>query len=1140
VEIAANGGRVDVAPGSVIDVAGGRSGGGEVVVRAPRQGNDVAIDRLGGDIRGAREVVVQGQKRYDASSIDSTLTNTMFGEASDWERGSASPVRDRLAAGNPALARLDVAPAMLVKSGGDLAVQADIDLSRVSGGAGAHGFLGLSAAGSIGVGAVVSDGFAGAALAAGRSFGIDLESGGDITLRKGAMIRTGSGDIALHAGKDIDLLDPTSVIYTAGRKTAPAQGFAGAPRDPVTGVAALIGEFPTDGGDIELRAGRDIRAPIAAQTTSAWLFRYGATSWKGDAASSPVTEQTSWSVVHGNFEQAVGALGGGDVRVSAGRDVFHLQVAIPTTGHLTTETKNASVATAGDLVVRGGGDLDLSAGRDVLGGLFVLGRGNADVRAGGGVLPSDTLARLRLTPGIASTLDARRKVGVLFGLMDATATVTAGSAVDVEGVFDPMMQGQVSQNRAWSASKPGTAFSGYTERTALEATSVSGTVTYENDPWASVDLSQSARTPAYYVTMSGGGDDKLNARFARAPGTLRLTSLESSVVLANVFTRSAGAGSAKGRLSLAPASLGTLDLLAGQDVRILLDVELRAEAPEYRRGPLQPIRYVPGSGGIEDQLVLGNSLAPQVTNDSRGFSPIHAGDPTPVHIYAREGSVCADTSGACLAGSPVALASNATMVFPKPIDVVAGRDVYVGDYQPQHNGPEAVTRIQAGRDVFDVGLEVTGEGAAQIRAGRNVVEQALVATSGAIPGPDAPWGGVILSKGNNSRDPARTNLALPANRAADVYITAGAAAGVDYDAFAAAYLDPGNGQAVMKTYLPELATYMKGLGVSGTTDAELVAAFKVLPSSRREIFLDGVYFTELKQTGIDYNDASSPRYHSFDRGFRAVSTLFPTDPSTLPANGAGSVILGGKSLESWGSGSITVLAPYGSVAVGSLFPPAKFKVAQGGVVTRKGGDVRIMADQNIDLFTARVFTLQGGDITMWTTNGSITAGSGSKTAVFNVPLGYVMSADGVVKVDAFGLQTGSGIGVLDAIQNAGERKKSRLDLIAPRGEVNAGDAGIRVIGDINLAALTVVGVENISVSGSAAGVPKVEAPNLGAMTTASQVSAAATKEGVGPEARPRTTAADLPSIITVEVVGYETTKGEGEEAPAPKKKRGSN
>jgi filamentous hemagglutinin len=226
--------------------------------------------------------------------------------------------------------------------------------------------------------------------------------------------------------------------------------------------------------------------------------------------------------------------------------------------------------------------------------------------------------------------------------------------------------------------------------------------------------------------------------------------------------------------------------------------------------------------------------------------------------------------------------------------------------------------------------------------------------------------------------------------------------------------------------------------------------------------------------------------------------------------------------------------------VGSLFPPAKFKVAQGGVVTRKGGDVRIMADQNIDLFTARVFTLQGGDITMWTTNGSITAGSGSKTAVFNVPLGYVMSADGVVKVDAFGLQTGSGIGVLDAIQNAGERKKSRLDLIAPRGEVNAGDAGIRVIGDINLAALTVVGVENISVSGSAAGVPKVEAPNLGAMTTASQVSAAATKEGVGPEARPRTTAADLPSIITVEVVGYETTKGEGEEAPAPKKKRGSN
>jgi hypothetical protein len=56
------------------------------------------------------------------------------------------------------------------------------------------------------------------------------------------------------------------------------------------------------------------------------------------------------------------------------------------------------------------------------------------------------------------------------------------------------------------------------------------------------------------------------------------------------------------------------------------------------------------------------------------------------------------------------------------------------------------------------------------------------------------------------------------------------------------------------------------------------------------------------------------------------------------------------------------------------------------------------------------------------------------------------------------------------------------------------------------------------------------------MTAATQVSAAATKEGVTAASQPRTTAADLPSIITVEVVGYETTKAEGETPPAERKR----
>jgi filamentous hemagglutinin len=69
----ATGGRVDVAPGATIDLGGGRQGGGTLVVRAPRDGVDVAVDRLGARIVGARQVVVQGVATYGAAAVDRPL-----------------------------------------------------------------------------------------------------------------------------------------------------------------------------------------------------------------------------------------------------------------------------------------------------------------------------------------------------------------------------------------------------------------------------------------------------------------------------------------------------------------------------------------------------------------------------------------------------------------------------------------------------------------------------------------------------------------------------------------------------------------------------------------------------------------------------------------------------------------------------------------------------------------------------------------------------------------------------------------------------------------------------------------------------------------------------------------------------------
>jgi hypothetical protein len=426
----------------------------------------------------------------------------------------------------------------------------------------------------------VSDGFASAqrsaVLSGGRSFDIGVEGGGALFLGPGALIRTGTGNVSIEAGRDLLLTGPKSVVYTAGSHTGWADGFSGAP------AGVRLGEFPARGGDVEIRAGRDVVAPLSAQTASAWLFRSGSTDWKGSSGDSVVKEQASWSVVHRNFEQAIGALGGGDVRVDAGRDVVRLQVALPTSGQLTTPV--GQVARASDLVVRGGGNLDVHAGRDILGGIFLLGRGHADLHAGGRAVADPGIQATLRTNDSGQVLGTSRPVAVLFGLMDATATLTAGSTVDVEGVFDPMSQGQLRGATGNVDGTGGSAFMGYTERASLDATSIGGSISYQNDPWASVDLSKGS----YLVRMSGAGSgaglqaSSLNSIFSRAPGTLRLASLSGSAWLTDPFEGQAS------QLTLGSAQRGTLEILARGDVHLLTSVTMQGEAPGLRRSALQP------------------------------------------------------------------------------------------------------------------------------------------------------------------------------------------------------------------------------------------------------------------------------------------------------------------------------------------------------------------------------------------------------------------------------------------------------------------------------------------------------------------------------------------------------------------------
>jgi len=150
-----------------------------------------------------------------------------------------------------------------------------------------------------------------------------------------------------------------------------------------------------------------------------------------------------------------------------------------------------------------------------------------------------------------------------------------------------------------------------------------------------------------------------------------------------------------------------------------------------------------------------------------------------------------------------------------------------------------------------------------------------------------------------------------------------------------------------------------------------------------------------------------------------------------------------------------------------------------------------------------------------------------------------------VETDLGGLATGGGIGVLASVEGV---DAGNVNLIAPNGFVDAGDAGIRATGNLNIAAQQVLNANNISVSGSTSGsaVAAPAAPSVSTATSASNTAAAAANSApkqTGAQETPEQLEAEeqTPSVFTVTVIGYggggaaddEEEPGDAEETTEP-------
>jgi len=279
-------------------------------------------------------------------------------------------------------------------------------------------------------------------------------------------------------------------------------------------------------------------------------------------------------------------------------------------------------------------------------------------------------------------------------------------------------------------------------------------------------------------------------------------------------------------------------------------------------------------------------------------------------------------------------------------------------------------------------------------------------------------------------------------------------------------------------------------------------------------------FAELKQSGRDVAKFGNAAYA---RGYAVAQVLFP--PAAAGSGKSGDIDLFFSQIKTEQGGDITLLAPYGTINAGLANSSGFSKPAsQLGILTVSGGTIRSYVRDDFLVNQSRVFTIGGGDILIWSSDGNIDAGKGAKTASATPPPQLRVDAQGNFFLDTTQSVEGSGIGVLlgKAGITAGD-----VDLIAPKGEVNAGDAGIRAAGNLTIAALRVTCGGNCAFGGVSVGVPAAATANLagalaGSSSTGSDAAKAtqqAVEQAAQNSAAPQQKVA-IPSFITVEVTGF--------------------
>ncbi|MDT8383295.1 MAG: filamentous hemagglutinin family protein [Gammaproteobacteria bacterium] len=605
--LASEQGSVTVNSGSQIDVSAGAEGRqGSVRLRAARRDSNsdglddsVAIAPIAGTITGAGQVVAEAVK-VNAFTTDLIIDAV---QQAAWKTATQDFMdlhgADIAAALDPGgILGLTVSPGLEIRSTGSITLADEWDLASWRYGT-TPGVLTLRAQDDVQLDKNLTDGFRANALQGDDSWSYRIVGGannqsadvlatvpveqltgnsGNVILAANTKLRTGNGAIDVMAGKNVELQDTSAVIYTAG-VPALKDGVA-VPSGTVTKKTGKIINWAEDGGDVTITAGADLIGQISYQSPNSWLWRqggeYGFGFRKGYV-------DTRWAVDYTGFQQGVAAFGGGDIRLSAGGNLESFSAAIPTTGRQSSPGADRSM-----IDIWGGGNLSVKAGGDIKGGVYLVGRGEGLIQAGGALT----------TAGNTSKINGKKLIYPLLAVGEGGFHLQTGGDLLLETVIQPTMIPRPNDGSALHNNN--SEFLIYDPSAFVEMISLGGDVAMQSNNGQIFDDTKSPSVAIH------------NNSFLILPPSLKTVALNGSVDVSN------GA-------ILLPSSQSSLWLLAENNVDTGTTGVLMSDYdPALLPSPSTPI------SNLTDFFAAINTHAAE---------PLHQNDNEPVYVVANSGDI---------------------------------------------------------------------------------------------------------------------------------------------------------------------------------------------------------------------------------------------------------------------------------------------------------------------------------------------------------------------------------------------------------------------------------------------------------------------------------------------------------------------